>query len=522
MKTSKYLLFTMKKYKSKLINNELIIRSGLVRKISSGIYSFLPLGIRIINKIKKIIRHEIEKNYAIEIYMPLLQKEFLWKKSGRIKIFGKELFKIIDRKKKKFILSPTHEELITYIFSKEIKSYKSFPITFYQIQNKYRDEIRSKDGIIRCKEFIMKDAYSFHINRSSMQKTYMKMYSSYKKIFKLFKIKYKITLSKSKKMGGKTSHEFHAISQHGENYILIHEKDNISKKIKIKNIIKKENESKTSNKHNFVKIFFIKSNRKKKKKIIIIIKISQTLDMKKIKKYYNDETLYLEENEKNKKFINKIKKINNLIYIKNSILIDKSIINLKNFYIYKKINKTKKINIIKHKKNIFFTNKFIIKKSIEIAHIFQIGKKYSKKLNFFVHDKNKKRKLINMGCYGIGITRLLSSIVEQNHNIKGIIWPSIISPFKVIILPINKHKCNEVKIIAKNVYKYFKKNKIEVIIEDRKISPGEMFNNSDLIGITNTIIINEKNAKKKMVEYKNRILNISKIISIKDIKKYIK
>ncbi|WP_343154939.1 proline--tRNA ligase [Buchnera aphidicola (Pseudoregma panicola)] len=522
MRTSKYIFFIRRKKHEKKTNiNELMLRSGLIRKISSGIYTFLPLGVRIIKKIEKIIREEMERNNAMEIIMPVLQPLSLWKKSGREKIFGNELFKVIDRKKKFFVLSPTHEEIVTYIFSKEIKSYKKFPIMFYQIQTKYRDEIRPKAGTIRCKEFIMKDAYSFHIENKSMKKTYLKIYRSYINIFNYLKIKFYVIKTESKKMGGNISHEFHSISKYGENNILISNKNNIAKKIYIKKIVKKNKNTILKKINNFIKIFLIKSN-KNKNYIIAMINKDFTLDIEKIKKYYKDNTIQLEEKKNIKKFYKKIKSSNNIFEKKNNIIIDSQILKTKSFYIYKKINKNKKLKFLKIKKNMLWKEKYKIKKSIEIAHIFQIGKKYSKKINFFIENKKKNKKIIKMGCYGIGISRLIPSIIEQNYDKNGIIWPSKISPFKVIILPINKHKETKVNKISEIIYKKFKKNNIEVIIEDRKISPGQMFFESELIGITHIIIINKINLKKKYIEYRNRISNIKKLISIKKIKKMIK
>ncbi|BGI51400.1 MAG: hypothetical protein BucCj_1560 [Buchnera aphidicola (Ceratovacuna japonica)] len=524
MRTSKYLFFFIKKKNGdKITSNKLMLQSGLIRKISSGIYAFLPLGVRIIKKIKKIVRKEMEKNGAIEILMPVLQRLSLWKKSGREKIFGKELFKVSDRKKKKFILSPTNEEISTFIFSKEIKSYKKLPIIFYQIQTKYRDEIRPKSGIIRSKEFIMKDAYSFHIDNESMKKTYLKIYKSYIKIFNCLKIKFYIIKTESKKMGGNISHEFHSVCNTGENYILTSNKNNIAKKISVKKISKKKknNNEITKKKNNFVKIFLIKSY-KKKEHILAMIYKNYTIDIKKIKKCYNDSTIKLEKKKNIIKFYNNIKTLKKILKKKNKIIIDSNILKNRSFYIYNKVNKNKKIEKFLNKKKIFLKEKYKIKKSIEIAHIFQIGKKYSKKNNFFIINKKKKKKIIKMGCYGIGISRLIPAIIEQNYHKNGIIWPNIISPFQVIILPINKHKETQVNKISENIYKNLKKNNIEAIIEDRKISPGKMFFESDLIGITHIITINKKNLKKNVVEYKNRISNIKKLISINKIEKIIK
>ncbi|WP_343189236.1 proline--tRNA ligase [Buchnera aphidicola (Chaitoregma tattakana)] len=520
MRTSKYPFFVNKKhYKNKIISNELMLRSGLIRKISSGIYSFLPLGVRIINKITKIIKVEMEKNNSIEILMPVLQPISLWKNSNREKIFGKELFKLLDRKKKKFILSPTNEEIITYILSKEIKSYKNLPIIFYQIQNKYRDEIRPRAGIIRCKEFIMKDAYSFHKEEKSLQKTYLDMYNSYTKIFSSLKIKFYTIKTESKKMGGKISHEFHSVSKNGENYILTTKNYNIAKKISITSIVKKEHK-----KHNlkyetyYTKIFLIKID-KYKNNIIIIIHENSNIDIKKIKKYFNNNLIKFEKKNKIEKFYKKISDPKKILKIRNKIIIDKYVLLNKNFYIRKEINKIENIKHSHYKENLLFNYAYNIKKSIEIAHIFKIGKKYSKKNNFFIIDQKKNKKFINMGCYGIGITRLIPSIIEQNYDKNGIIWPKIISPFEIIILPINKKKYPEVENFSKTLYKYMKNKKIEVLIDDREISPGKMFFEADLIGITHIVIVSMKNVKNKIVEYRNRKSNKTILVSIDKINK---
>ncbi|WP_343190096.1 aminoacyl--tRNA ligase-related protein [Buchnera aphidicola (Astegopteryx bambusae)] len=517
MRTSKYLLFTnKKKYTNDIDTNNLIIKSRLIKKISSGIYVFLPLGIRIIDKIKKIIKIEMEKQHAIEMLIPILQPSFLWENSGRKKIFGNELFKIIDRKKKFFILAPTNEEIITYILYKEIKSYKKFPIILYQINTKYRDEIRPKAGIIRCKEFIMKDAYSFHTENKSLKKVYFKMYNAYIKIFNHLNIKFYIVKTKSKKMGGKVSHEFHSKSKNGENYILTIENYKISKKIIVKNILKNNFSSKNQKTSNFVKIFLMKS-KKNKKNIIAIIQKKSILKIDKIKKYCNDNTIKFEKKKNVKRFIKQIKDSKTFLKIRHKIIVDLSVLKLKNFYIYKKINKNKENNFSDSKKNMLIKKNFEINKSIEMAHIFQIGEKYSKKNNFFIKNKKKKNCFVKMGCYGIGITRLIPIIIEQNHDNNEIKWPTKISPFKIIILPINKQKNLEVHKTSENIYKTLKKNNIEVLIEDRIISPGKMFFESDLLGITHIIIVSEKYIKKNIVEYKNRILNIKKLISVNKI-----
>ncbi|NIG99035.1 MAG: proline--tRNA ligase [Buchnera aphidicola (Periphyllus acericola)] len=386
MRQTKYLLFTKKETpkNSKNISHQLMIRSGMIKKTSSGIYTWLPNGIRVLKNIKKIIRKKLNKNNFLEISMPILQSSKLWIKSKRIDLYGKELFTILDRKKKKLILSPTHEEIITNLIKNNINSYKELPKIIYQIQTKFRDEIRPKEGILRTREFIMKDAYSFHKNKKSLKKTYKKIFKIYLKIFLKMNLKIKIKKVKNGIIGGSISHEFHA--------------------------------------------------------------------------YYNKYFSY--NNSKNKK-------------------------------------------------------------SIEIGHIFQLNKKYSKIFKTLIKTKNKKKKLIEMGCYGIGISRLIGAIIENNCDKDGIIWPISIAPFQVSIIPINIKNNKKVKIISEKIYYQFKKNNIKVFLYDKYEQPGKMFSESDLIGFPYKIIISAKNIINKYVELKDRKTQLSKKIKIKKILKII-
>ncbi|MGD6858664.1 MAG: aminoacyl--tRNA ligase-related protein [Enterobacteriaceae bacterium] len=378
MKYSNYFIPTIKKSElnSFPISYQLMIRSGMIRKISSDIYIWLPIGYKVLNKLNNLIRKEMNKLGLLEILMPIMQSSSLLKKSGRLKKYGKELLKLYNRKMKCFILTPTNEELISYLVYKEMNSKKEIPIGFYQIQNKFRDEIRSKFGVIRSKEFIMKDAYTFHEDIKSLKKMYNKIIVSYSHIFNKLNLKFNIKKAKTGIIGGKISHEFN---------------------VKTKNYFKKET-----------------------------------------------------------------------------------------------------------KRN----------EAIEIAHTFQIGDEYSKKM-----FKKKIKKNI-MGCYGIGVTRLIAAIIEQNYDDYGIIWPEIISPFKIIILPIIKKNNNKIKKISKKIYLFLIKKKIDVLIYDKIDRPGIMFANADLIGIPHQLIISNRTLLNKKIEYRNRKKKKKILINIKDIKKF--
>lgn len=409
---TKYLLFTQQKKSKNLqtINHKLMLQSGMIRMISSGIYAWLPLGNQVLKNIVKIIEQEMNHAGALEISLPIIQPKKFWTLSGRDILYGEELINIIDRRKNMFILSPTYEEMIAYIMTNELNSYKQLPIIFYQIQKKFRDEKRSRFGILRTTEFMMKDSYSFHINKTCLIKTYEKIRETYIKIFSRLKIKFKIITADAKMMGGSISHEFHGLSNSGEDQIL-----------------------------------------------------------------YTDNS-------------------------------------------YQAINYQEK-SLYKHK---CIKKNSIISKSIEIGHIFQLNKKYTKLMNTTIKNYDGNKSFPYMGCYGIGINRIIYTIIEQNHDEKGIIWPEIITPFQIYILPINMYKHKEVEKIVKETYNILKKEKFTVLLDDRNEYPDKMFKDMELIGIPHGLIFGIKNIKKNQIEYYNRKKKIKKNINIKEIILFLK
>ena len=386
MKTSDFFKMSKKEIDSEIKNKShvLMIKAGLIKQLCSGVYTWLPIGTIIINKIMKIIKNEINKINFQEIIMPCLQPAEIWKKTKRWENYGSELFKIQDRNKKLFCLGPTHEEVITEIVHDEIKSYKQFPVLLYQIQTKFRDEIRPKSGVIRSREFIMKDAYSFHLTKECLENSYNKIKKSYIKIFNILQIKFQIIKADNGDMGGNESEEFLAI---------------------------------------------IKNKNKKEEKI---------------------------------------------------------------------------------------------KKTIEIGHIFKLGNKYSNDMNALIKDKNSKMKELIMGCYGIGISRLVGTIIEQNNDKNGIIWPENTAPFQVIIIPINMEKSKLVKNETIEIYNKLKSHGIETILENRKKHITLILKEIDLIGIPHRIIIKKENILEKKIEYKNRKHNNNTLIDKEKVLEIIK
>ncbi|QJC30835.1 proline--tRNA ligase [Enterobacteriaceae endosymbiont of Macroplea appendiculata] len=561
----KYLFCTIKKKDIKHLNSHiLMLEAGIIKKLSSGIYYWLPTGLKIIKNINNIIRKSMDLVNAIEISIPILQPINIWLQSGRNLDYGMELFKIIDRKKNIFILSPTNEEAITYCVLNIIKSYKDLPIHLYQIQTKFRDEIRPRLGSVRAKEFIMKDSYSFHLNKNCLQQTYNNMLHTYKKIFNYMKLDYVTVIADNNIIGGTISHEFHLFSEHGENCIvhtskydyianieyatyLLPQKKNINaKKILEKQIITstkkildicKDNNISTKK---IINTFIIKNNNKENSFVMILIRYGYKFN---INKFIKQNPLFI-----SCKMLSEIE-IKNIFHIHNinslgpyniniPIIADYSVINMYNFIIginnnQYYINANWNIDLIlpNNIQDIRYItyhdlapngNKLIITKSIEIAHIFQLDTKYSEAMNLYIYDMYGLKQYLYMGCYGIGITRIMAAIIEQHHDKHGIIWPTTtLAPFKIAIIPINMHNNDAIKNIAYTLYKKFLKHQLEILLDNRLISFGKMLTDMDLIGIPHIIIISAKHLKNHNIEYKSRNTNTKIILSIKNIVSYI-
>ncbi|QCI25453.1 proline--tRNA ligase [Buchnera aphidicola (Sitobion avenae)] len=566
MLTSQYLLATSKEipYDAKIISHQLMLRSGMIRKTSSGLYIWLPTGIRVLEKIKKIIKQEMTKINALEISMPIIQAEYLWKDSGRLSIYGEELLKFYDRRKNQFVLGPTNEEVVTNFISSEIHSYKELPLIIYQIQTKFRDEIRPRFGIIRTREFTMKDAYSFHINHNCLENTYNILYKSYINIFKKMKLDFCTVNADSGSMGGSISHEFQAFSKNGEDEVVFSDDKlysaniNMAESIETINFFTKKNQTQIiSNKihtkkstiiseklntplKNQIKTFLVETNIKNTTSVAaLLIRGDHELNLFKIEKIkmLKKPLVFLNEKE-TISLIGVEQKFLGPYGLKIPIIADVSTYTMKNFTIGSNTNKNFFINVnwnidlpMPIIKDIRKVTKYDlsphgvgylnIKKSIEIGHIFQLGQKYSKKMNASVKMKNGSQENLYMGCYGIGITRIAAAVIEQNHDKNGIIWPSSIAPFEVVILPINMKKFNIIKKIANSLYQNFKKIGIDIMLDDRDEQPGVMFNEIDLIGIPHQIIISMRSINNNNVEYRERKNKENILVSIEEIVNFI-
>ncbi len=538
MKTTQLLIPTQKEVPNdaQIISHQLMIRAGLVTKLASGLYSYLPIGVRILQKVEAIIREEMNKAGAQEVLMPVVQPAELWQESGRWSEYGKELLRFKDRHDRDFCLGPTHEEVITNLSAQYLRSYKQLPMNFYQIQTKFRDEIRPRFGVMRAREFIMKDAYSFHLDEESLQKTYALMYQTYANIFTRLGLKYRAVLADSGAIGGNSSHEFHVLTQSGEDLICFSDESDYAaniEKVTFKQRQKTCQATATEKKVATKKITSIEAVAK-----FLNIEKSQCVKVLIVKTAKGFKALALRGDHE----LNKLK-VQNLLgkfefatdtQIKNlglnkgfigirdlgiDLIVDYAAevlcdfvcgANVQDYHLTgvnwqdSQFTSTDLRNATEGDSSPCGKGKLSIKRGIEVGHIFQLGNKYSAAMGANVIGKSGKAITLTMGCYGIGVTRVIAAAIEQNYDKWGVIFPESIAPFFVVIVPINYHKSNRVRKMTDDLYQQLLAADIEVLLDDRKERAGILFADSELLGIPHRIVISDTHADNFEVEYKAR------------------
>lgn len=533
-------------------SGNLLVKSGMIKKTSSGIYMYLPLGLKVFKNIEKIIREEMDNAGANEVHMPTLAAEDLFIKSHRLHLFGKEMFKVKDRFDKKYALGPTHEELFTIAALNQVKSYSDLPFTLYQIQTKFRDEARPRYGLIRVREFSMKDAYSFDRDEKGLDDSYNNMFNAYKKIFGRLGIDYKVVRADTGKMGGSLSEEFQAISDIGEDTLVLCDKCDFASNIEVcssmimeEEVLEKplekdlvhtpnaktiEEVSKFLNEaaNKFVKTLIYKIDNEL---YACLIKGDSVVNEDKLCKLMNATEVELAPVEEIEKKVNTKVGFVGPIDLNIPIIMDNEVELMVNFivgankedYHYKNVNISDfEVKIKGDIKNVkegdacpVCGGKLYFKKGIECGNTFKLGTKYSEALDLKYQDKNNELKPVVMGCYGIGLDRCLAAIVEQNHDDKGIIWPINVAPYKVGIIVIDPINIDQMD-AANHLYQELMDAGIEPILDDRDIRPGVKFNDMDLIGIPIRITIGKKIVE-HLVELKRRDEEEINEISIFDV-----
>lgn len=519
-------------------SGNLLVKSGMVKKTSSGIYMFMPLGLKVKQKIENIIREEMNKAGANEVIMPMLIAGEIFEKSGRRHAFGEDMFSLNDRYKRDYVLGPTHEELFVMAAKEKIKSYKDMPFNIYQIGNKYRDETRPRYGLIRTREFTMKDAYSFDIDEEHTNISYQKMAIAYNNTFDRMDIDYRVVKADTGAMGGLLSEEYQALTEIGEDTVVLCDKCNFSSNIEIaevkgKSFEKEEKKAKelihTPNVHTIEDIVkFLNINPDKTVKTLVynidgeiifaLVRGNRELNETKLRKLLNAKNIEMATEEELKTITNASFGSLGPIDIKSKIIIDNEVSTMSNFvtganktdYHYINVNLTDFeiykigdiINIEEGDKCPHCNGTIYFKKGIEIGNIFKLGTKYSESLGLYYLDEHNKQKPVDMGCYGIGTARCMAAIIEQHHDEKGIIWPLEVAPFTVGIIQINT-KDEQIKKVANEIYNTLNNQNIDTLLDDRDERPGVKFNDIELIGIPIRITVGKK-VEEGIVEIKTR------------------
>ena len=545
MKSSDFLISTVKEAPNdaQIISHQLMIRAGLISKLASGLYSYLPMGLRIIQKVEKIIREEMNKSKALEVLMPVAQPAEIWKESKRWEEYGPELLRFKDRHDRDFCLGPTHEEVITKIAKQYLRSYKQLPINLYQIQTKFRDEIRPRFGVMRSREFIMKDAYSFHIDEQSLNETYQLMHQTYCNIFDRIGFDYRPVLADSGTIGGDSSHEFHVLAESGEDAICFSDGSDYAANIERVETLPQGEPKSAEKALELVETPGVKTIAD----VCNLLKVEPINSIKTLIVQGNDNNLVAlvlrGDHELNEVKASKINGIKQPLQMAEEVVVKKQlgcsfgsigVVNLeipvlvdfaaaalsdficganeddKHFVGVNWGRDTKKIIasdlriIVSGDPSPDGKGNLEIKRGIEVGHIFQLGTKYSDSMNANVIGEDGRSVNMNMGCYGIGVTRIIAASIEQNHDDRGIIFPEAIAPFQLVIVPINYNKSSRVKALADQLYMDCIEQNIEVLLDDRKERPGIMFADSELIGIPHRLVISDTHADNGKIEYKSR------------------
>ena len=572
MKQSNLLIPTIKETPNdaQIPSHQLMLRAGIMRKLASGLYTFLPLGIRVLDRIETIIREELNQSEAQEISMPILQPESIWQESGRWDAMGDELIRLKDRHKRDHCLGPTHEEVVTDLVRQVIHSYKQLPINLYQIQRKFRDEIRPRFGVMRSREFVMKDAYSFHLKQSCLEKTYQTMHDCYCRIFDRLGLNYKVIKADSGNIGGSVSHEFHVLSDTGEDLIVLNEVGTFAANIetiqfpekqfpKLQNLQEKPHptEKHTPNSKTIqelsqalnvsekecIKVLIAKGKYEHTPLIALVLRGDHTLNETKAAKaipdlhfpviFAHEETLT--QNGIASGFIGPTEDIGVPFYV------DYSAAELTNFTCGANKPDTHIINVnwesdtpYQQMQRVDIRNaeegdnapdgsgKLIVKRGIEAGHIFQLGKKYSEAMHLKVLNEEGKDSTLTMGCYGIGVTRLVATVIEQSHDNDGIIWPESVAPFHIhCILLSNSSNSEAIESIAEELIEYCKKKNLTYLIDDRNIRAGVKLADADLIGIPHRFVIGARTLKSRCMEYFHRKTRQKQDVSLENLESFI-
>jgi prolyl-tRNA synthetase len=546
MRASQFFIATQKEAPSdaELISHKLMVRAGLIKKLGSGLYSWMPLGLRVLRKVENIVRDEMNKAGALELLMPAVQPKELWEETGRWAVFGPQMLKIQDRHERDFCFGPTHEEVITDIARKEISSYKQLPLNFYQVQTKFRDEIRPRFGVMRAREFLMKDAYSFHTSVECLVNTYNGMHTAYSNVFTRLGLKFRAVKADSGAIGGDGSQEFHVLTDSGEDALAYCEQSDYAANVEMAEGIatgsraaaaetmREVDTPKQTTCEDVAKLLEIPVTKTVKSVALIVDEVftlallrgDHQLNEVKFGKVQGVQNFRLATEEEIRAnlscppgFIGPVGVNANV-----RVIADRSVAVLSDFvcgankpkFHLAGVNFGRDLpepvivadirNVVEGDASPDGKGTLSLCRGIEVGHIFQLRTKYSEAMQATYLDENGQSQVMEMGCYGIGVSRIVGAAIEQGHDDKGIIFPRSMAPFDVVICPIGLDKSDAVKRAAFDLYQQLQQAGVDVLLDDRGERPGVMFAESDLLGIPHRIVIGDRGLAEGKVEYKGR------------------
>lgn len=546
MRLSRFPLFTVKETPAdaEVVSHQLMLRAGLIRKLAAGIYTWLPLGLRVLRKVEAVVREEMNRTGALELFMPAVQPAELWQESGRWQKYGPELLRIKDRHDRDFCFGPTHEEVITDLFRREIKSYKQLPINYYQIQTKFRDEVRPRFGVMRAREFLMKDAYSFHLDQASLQATYEAMYEAYSRIFTRLGLTFRPVLADTGSIGGAHSHEFHVLAESGEDAIAFSTGSDYAANVEMAEALAPVGECPAPGEaltrvHTpgvktieelcaFLKIAAERTVKavvvdgEEGKPVLLLVRGDHEVNPVKAAKLPQvREPLAFASPEAIRIAFGASPGSLGAVGFDGVVIADRTVAKMADFvtganednWHLTGVNWGRDCpeplvadlrSVVTGDPSPDGQGTLAIARGIEVGHVFQLGCKYSAALKAEVLGEDGQPTTVTMGCYGIGVSRVVASAIEQNHDERGIIWPAAMAPFQVAVLPIGASRSAAVREAAEALYQELLAAGMEVLLDDRDARPGVMFADMELIGIPHRVVISERNLTAGQVEYRGR------------------
>ncbi len=545
MRFSKFGLTTLKETpaEAEIISHQLMLRAGLIRRLASGLFTWMPLGLRVLRKVENIVREEMNRAGALELLMPAVQPAELWQESGRWDKYGHLLLRMRDRHEREFCFGPTHEEVITDIARRELRSYKQLPINFYQIQTKFRDEIRPRFGVMRAREFIMKDAYSFHVDMESLEEGYQVMHAAYTAIFERLGLKFRVVNADSGEIGGSRSQEFHVIADSGEDAIAWSEDDDYAANVEAAETAPPEGEpdapsqafEKVKTPHtrtidDLAKLLNVTPEQTLKTLIVegdsgpvaLALRGDHELNAIKAEKIPGVATPLTMADPATIRTVTGCEPgyagpigLELPVYFDHATRLmadfvcgaNESEMHFTGVNFVRDIERPETLdfrNVVEGDPTPSGKGTLKIDRGIEVGHIFQLGTTYSESMKATIQDENGKDIAMAMGCYGIGITRIVGAAIEQNNDAHGIIWPEPLAPFDVVLIPINMHRSDRLREAAEVLYAELEDQGIEVLFDDRDVRPGVKFADAELVGIPHRLVISERGLDSGELEYRHR------------------